>query len=174
MTIRSYWTLGLVLALSACGLPSVKTKTEIGDLSGYKKLYLAEINITSKETDTEALEWSREIRAYARDRFSNAISKSKYELLEQSPAELGDTLFVYLNIYMIQGSQFLRMFTAGQYGSGAIKINLQLIEPEGDVEKFSAVSESHVSMGLWGGSMGIAANEAIAQLAAEFGRELQK
>ena len=157
-------TFCLLLLIQACGRTHIKPIIT-SDLNQYTHAYISEINIKSKEKNSDALEINENMKAYTHDEFKKFIKKERFR---QATSSDFNALEFKVDVDIIYGSRALRYWVGFGAGKGIVKSTFEAIDSHTGEVKYSASGASHLIMGFLGGSMKKVIRNNIHRLLAKF------
>ncbi|WP_339677923.1 hypothetical protein [uncultured Zhongshania sp.] len=144
--------------LSACGTAHVKTEAESADILNYTKIYISKVDVHSQEpaakTNQKLQEKMLEWEGFAMNELETNIEKSRYTLIKSIDDTSPDALSLELDIDLVYGSRAARYFGGFGAGKGSVDSVLKVVDPKTKEIKYSAVANSDLSVGAFGGDMG--------------------
>lgn len=147
----------LVLTLYGCGTAQVRTDTASADIHQYEKVFISVVDVDSREESAEenvALQAKMdEWEIFARGELEGYVNDSHYQLLTESPAADEKTLIMTLDINIVYGSRAKRYLVGFGAGKGSVDSVLTVSDSQTGEQKFRAVAESDLAMGVFGGDM---------------------
>lgn len=162
----------VTMILFGCGTPHTVTMRDPEDLSGYDKLYVAEIDISSAEESEEAVAANARYAQFTSEAIRSALAqKPRYSVVDLAGPTL-NTLCIETTIRVVYGSRAARWVLGFGAGEGTIDISMRLVDPATNKIKMDLHSSSELSVGAFGGSMDSVIEASIKQTVAQFVEKL--